>query len=93
MKQILDEYGEAAMGMIAALLITILAVALFKDGGILEGFMSSVVNKGLKVEIFPDKAMEHVLNQNMGNARFTWNNILNRYNKLLPIVQNPTVIL
>ena len=55
--------------------------------------MSSVVNKGLKVEIFPDKAMEHVLNQNMGNARFIWNNILNRYNKLLPIVQNPTVIL
>ena len=44
--------------------------------------MSSVVNKGLKVDIFPDKAMEHVLNQNMGNARFIWNNILNRYNEL-----------
>ena len=25
--------------------------------------MSSVVNKGLKVDIFPDKSMEHVLNQ------------------------------
>ncbi len=47
MKQILDEYGEAAMGMIAAILITILAVALFKDGGILEGFMSSVVNNAI----------------------------------------------
>ena len=44
--------------------------------------MSSVVNKGLKVDIFPDKAMEHVLNQNMGNARFIWNNILKRYNEL-----------
>ena len=51
--------------------------------------MSSVVNKGLKVDIFPDKSMEHVLNQNMGNARFIWNNILNRYNELLPIVQIP----
>ena len=44
--------------------------------------MSGVVNKGLKVDIFPDKAMEHVLNQNMGNARFIWNNILNQYNEL-----------
>ena len=51
--------------------------------------MSSVVNKGLKVDIFPDKAMEHVFNQNMGNARFIWNNILNRYNELIPIVQIP----
>ena len=51
--------------------------------------MSSVVNKGLKVDIFPDKAMEHVLNQNMRNTRFIWNNILNRYNELLPIVQIP----
>ncbi|WP_366208879.1 helix-turn-helix domain-containing protein, partial [uncultured Methanobrevibacter sp.] len=44
--------------------------------------MSSVVNKGLKVDIFLDNSMEHVLNQNMGNARFIWNNILNRYNEL-----------
>ena len=44
--------------------------------------MSSVVNKGLKVRIFPDKSMEQVLNQNMGNARFIWNNILNQYNEL-----------
>ena len=45
-------------------------------------FMSSVVNKGLKVRIFPDKSMEQILNQNMRNARFIWNNILNRYNEL-----------
>ena len=48
--------------------------------------MSSVVNKGLKVDIFPDKAMEHVLNQNMGNARFIWN--MNYTD-----CSNPTVIL
>lgn len=44
--------------------------------------MSNVVNKGLKVRIFPDKSMETVLNQNIGNARFIWNNILGRYNEL-----------
>ena len=47
MKQILDAYGEAAIGMIAAVLITILAVVLFKDGGMLEGFISSVVNNAI----------------------------------------------
>ena len=44
--------------------------------------MSNVVNKGLKVRIFPYKSMETVLNQNIGNARFIWNNILGRYNEL-----------
>jgi len=44
--------------------------------------MVNVVNKGLKVEILPDKNMEQVLNQNIGNARFIWNNILSRYNDL-----------
>ena len=44
--------------------------------------MSNVVNKGLKVRIFPDKSMETVLNQNIGNARFIWNNILGQYNEL-----------
>ena len=47
MKQILDEYGEVVIGMIAAVLITILAVVLFKDGGILEGFISSVANNAI----------------------------------------------
>lgn len=40
-------------------------------GGLLV-FMVNVVNKGLKVEILPDKNMEQVLNQNIGNARFIW---------------------
>ena len=50
--------------------------------------MSSVVNKGLKVRIFPDKSMEQVLKQNMGNARFIWNNILNRYNELYQLFKS-----
>lgn len=45
-------------------------------------FMVNVVNKGLKVEILPDKKMTQVLNQNIGNARFIWNNLLSRYNYL-----------
>ena len=44
--------------------------------------MVNVVNKGLKVEILPDNNMMQVLNQNIGNARFIWNNILSRYNDL-----------
>ena len=51
--------------------------------------MSSIVNKGLKVRIFPDKSMEQVLKQNMGNARFIWNNILNQYNELYKSKKNP----
>ena len=42
-------------------------------------FMSVVVNKGLKLRIFPDEDMDHVLEQNMGNARFIWNNMLSMY--------------
>ena len=44
--------------------------------------MVNVVNKGLKVEILPDNNMMQVLNQNIGNARFIWNNMLSRYNYL-----------
>ena len=44
--------------------------------------MCLVVNKGLKLEILPNEDMIQVLEQNMGNARFIWNNILSRYNKL-----------
>ena len=50
--------------------------------GVLFFFMVNVVNKGLKVEILPDNNMMQVLNQNIGNARFIWNNILSRYNDL-----------
>ena len=42
-------------------------------------FMSVVVNKGLKLGIFLDEDMAHVLEQNMGNAGFIWNNMLGMY--------------
>ena len=41
--------------------------------------MSLNVNKGLKLELLPSESMVRVLEQNMGNARFVWNNILKRY--------------
>ena len=41
--------------------------------------MGKVVNKGLKLLILPDDDMIHVLEQNMGNARFIWNNLLSMY--------------
>ena len=44
--------------------------------------MVNVVNKALKLRIFPDDDMIQVLEQNMGNARFIWNNILSTYNNL-----------
>lgn len=44
--------------------------------------MSKVVNRGLKLVILPDDAMIRVLEQNMGNARFIWNNLLSTYNNL-----------
>ena len=44
--------------------------------------MSNVVDMGLKLEIFPDDEMISVLEQNMGNSRFIWNQILSRYNEL-----------
>ena len=44
--------------------------------------MCCVVNKGLKLEILPNDDMITVLEQNIGNARFLWNNILRRYNDL-----------
>lgn len=35
-------------------------------------FMVNVVNKALKLRIFPDDDMIQVLEQNIGNARFIW---------------------
>lgn len=43
--------------------------------------MLKVVNKGLEVRLYPDEDMMGVLNQNIGNARFTWNHLLDEYQK------------
>ena len=39
------------------------------------------VNKGLEVKLYPGEDMAHKLNQNIGNARFTWNHLLDEYQK------------
>ena len=41
----------------------------------------SIVNKGLEVRLYPGEDMVHELNQNIGNARFTWNQLLDEYQK------------
>ena len=43
------------------------------------GFMVKEINKGLKLEILPNGPMVEVLERNMGNARFIWNNLLGMY--------------
>ena len=40
-----------------------------------------IVNKGLVVRLYPDECMVRELNQNIGNARFTWNQLLDEYKK------------
>ena len=40
-----------------------------------------VVNKGLKVRLYPKSDMVNVFNQNIGNARFVWNHLLDEYTK------------
>ena len=51
--------------------------------------MVEFVNQGLKLRIFPDKDMINVLEQNMGNSRFIWNNILCMYMELYFLFQSP----
>lgn len=41
-----------------------------------------VVNKGLEVRLYPNENMVNVLNHNIGNARFTWNHLLDEYQKI-----------
>ena len=40
-----------------------------------------IVNKGLVVRLYPDEDMQYELIQNIGNARFTWNMLLDEYQK------------
>ena len=45
-------------------------------------FMVKVVKKGLVLELLPDDEMAGILEQNIGNARFIWNQLLSQYNRL-----------
>ena len=44
--------------------------------------MSKIIKKGIEIELLPDEAMVNDINQNIGNARFVWNNLLSTYNNL-----------
>ncbi|MBR0272262.1 MAG: helix-turn-helix domain-containing protein [Methanobrevibacter sp.] len=50
--------------------------------------MSNIVDMGLKLEIFPDDEMIGVLEQNIGNSHFIWNQILSRYKELYAMFSN-----
>ena len=50
--------------------------------------MVKFVNQGLRLRIFPDKDMVNVLEQNIGNSRFIWNNILSMYIELYFLFQS-----
>ena len=47
MQQILDEYGDAIVGMFAALMIIVAGYVLFTQGGIVDGFFSEVANNAI----------------------------------------------
>ena len=44
-------------------------------------FFMKCVNLGLKVRLYPDGGMMIKINQNIGNSRFTWNKLLEDYQK------------
>ena len=44
-------------------------------------FFMKCVNQGLKVRLYPDEDMMIKINQNIGNSRFTWNKLLEYYQK------------
>ena len=47
-----------------------------------------IVNKGIKVRIYPNKKQEELFHKNFGASRFVHNNILERLNKLYGIYRN-----
>ena len=47
-----------------------------------------IVNKGIKVRIYPNKKQEELFHKNFGASRFVYNNILERLNKLYAIYPN-----
>lgn len=50
--------------------------------------MVKAVKMNLALEILPDDEMASVLEQNIGNSRFIWNQLLSRHNRLLKLFQS-----
>lgn len=50
--------------------------------------MVKEVNMGVKLELLPDDEMTEKLNQNIGNRRFVWNQILSEYNKMYELFKS-----
>lgn len=48
----------------------------------------NTVNKGIVVKLYPDESMRDKINQNIGNARFTWNKLLRNIRKHLNCLKN-----
>ncbi len=46
------------------------------------------INKGLKIRIYPNDDIIQLIHQYIGNARFVWNNILERYNTMHEFSKN-----
>ena len=46
------------------------------------------VNKGLKIRIYPNKDLRDCIEQNIGNARFTWNQLLGMYRETYRLFLN-----
>ena len=42
----------------------------------------TLINKGLEIRIYPDEDIIPLIHQYIGNARFVWNNVLERYSEL-----------
>ena len=45
----------------------------------------NTVNKGIVVKLYPDESMRDKINQNIGNARFTWNKLLQEYQEIFEL--------
>lgn len=46
-----------------------------------------IVNKGIKVRIYPNREQKEQFSRNFGSVRFVYNNILERLNKVIDLME------
>ena len=51
----------------------------------------NTVNKGIVVKLYPDESMRNKINQNIGNARFTWNKLLQEYQETFELFKKTRI--